>query len=265
MADVDLNGHRAHVETDGAGPEVVLVHGLTGSVALTWSEVAPALARDHRVVCYDLRGAGRSEVTPGPYSLDLLAADLAALLTATGADTACLVGHSLGGAIALAAAALVPERVARVVTLGVALPLPEPGRQMLLDLAARAGTEGMPSVARTLANLGTCEHFRSRQPERLERFVTAIAAADPGGFAALAHAVAGVELASRLPGVRAPVTLVAASEDELSPPAANEQLAESLAAADVQLVRGSGHEMTLEQPAAVLELIRTAERPSRPA
>ena len=257
---LEINGHRARVETAGSGPPVVLVHGLTGSVDETWTEVIRALATDHLVVAYDLRGAGASEVTAGPYSFDLLGADLAALLDALQLTGARLVGHSLGGAVALAAAARAPRRVGAVVSVGVALELPAAGRAGVLELARAARDDGMAAVAPILCDAGTSAAFRAEQPGRYARFHATLAERDARGFSALAHAVAGVELGSWVDDVAAPVLLVAAPADELSPIAANEALAGRLTDARLHVLEHGGHEVPIEQPDALVAVVRDGAR-----
>ncbi len=92
----------------GAGPPVVLVHGITESKEV-WAPIAARLAADHRVVSLDLRGHGAS--APGPrYEPGDLALDVAAVVTAAGLERPDLVGHSLGGVVVTAAASAVGAR-----------------------------------------------------------------------------------------------------------------------------------------------------------
>jgi 3-oxoadipate enol-lactonase len=257
MATVEINGHRANVAIEGDGPAVVLVHGLTGSIEGTWGPIRRDLATDHRVVAYDLRGAGASEVTPGPYSLDLLAADLVDLVGVLDLGAPMLVGHSLGGAIALAAAA--EGAASRVVAAGMALELPEQARDQVGAMAEAATAQGMAAIAPGFAELGFSDAFRERRPEAADAFVDAMARADAEGFAAIAGAVAGVELASRLARVVVPALLVAGDRDALSPVAANAEIAERLPDARLEVIEDAGHEITLEQPGAMTAAIHRFE------
>ena len=103
----DAKGTRLYSEIAGAGHPLLLLHG--GWVdSRMWDEQFDRLARDYRVIRYDLRGHGRSAIGSEPYShVD----DLDGLLTALGIDTACLLGLSLGGSVATAFAITRPERV----------------------------------------------------------------------------------------------------------------------------------------------------------
>src|SRR5258705_1449279 len=75
-----------HIEARGAGPAVVFTHGF-GRTGDTWARQAEALAGDHHVVTWDLRGHGRSEMPPGPYTREDALADLAAVVDAAVAET----------------------------------------------------------------------------------------------------------------------------------------------------------------------------------
>lgn len=108
------DGCHLHVEVLGTGAPVVLVPGLGGS-ATFWSAIAPLLARDHRVVLFDQRGAGRSDRPEIPYSIDLLASDLIEVLDALDIARAHIVGHSTGGVIGQTLALDYPKRVDRLV------------------------------------------------------------------------------------------------------------------------------------------------------
>src|SRR2546425_7010514 len=105
-----------HVEEHGSGRPLVLVHGLGGTGAAIWKHLIGPLARELRVVVYDLRGSGRSEVTPGRTTVEEHAADLEALIERLELDRVLLMGHSLGGSIVLRHAADQPERVAAAVS-----------------------------------------------------------------------------------------------------------------------------------------------------
>lgn len=92
-------GARLWYEDEGAGPVLVLVHGLGGSSA-DWESQIPEFARDHRVIAPDLRGFGRSQ-RRGPFRVARFAADVCALLDELGIGRFLLVGHSMGGAVAM--------------------------------------------------------------------------------------------------------------------------------------------------------------------
>jgi pimeloyl-ACP methyl ester carboxylesterase len=116
MPEVAANGTRLYYQQAGDGPDVVLVHAVTSNQAVwLFSGLVDALAADHRVTTYDLRGHGQSERPPTGYTSAEMAADFAALHAALGLGPAVLVGHSFGGVTALHAAALYPAAVKGVI------------------------------------------------------------------------------------------------------------------------------------------------------
>jgi pimeloyl-ACP methyl ester carboxylesterase len=122
-------GLRLHYQQLGDGPDVVLVHGLTGNLAVWHLQLVPALAERFRVLTYDLRGHGHSDTPPAGYSPDDMAGDLLALLDALGLERPVVVGHSYGADIALYHAANHPDRVREVIAIEAALPALEAVRR----------------------------------------------------------------------------------------------------------------------------------------
>lgn len=101
------------VTTAGAGDAIVLLHGFPFAHEI-WNAQIERLAQRHFVVAPDLRGLGKSSVTDGPYLMESLAGDLAGILDALGVRSATIVGHSLGGYVALAFFRMFSERVDRL-------------------------------------------------------------------------------------------------------------------------------------------------------
>jgi pimeloyl-ACP methyl ester carboxylesterase len=112
--EIVLHGHRVTYTEAGSGPLVVLLHGIAGS-GHTWDPVVPALAEHVHVVAPDLLGHGESAKPRGDYSLGAYASGVRDLLTALGHDAATVVGHSLGGGVAMQFAYQFPERCERLV------------------------------------------------------------------------------------------------------------------------------------------------------
>jgi pimeloyl-ACP methyl ester carboxylesterase len=109
-----VDGARLHYAVGGAGVPLVLVHGLGGTVE-NWRGIAPALARNHRVLVPDLPGHGRSEPLQEAAHLDVFVDAVCAMCAAEGMGSAVWFGHSLGGTIALRAAVRRPDAVRGVV------------------------------------------------------------------------------------------------------------------------------------------------------
>lgn len=112
--EITLHGHRVSYRRAGWGPVIVLIHGITGS-SLTWDEVIEPLSENYTVVAPDLLGHGESAKPSGDYSLGAYACGIRDLLSALGHDRATVVGHSLGGGVAMQLAYQFPERVERLV------------------------------------------------------------------------------------------------------------------------------------------------------
>jgi pimeloyl-ACP methyl ester carboxylesterase len=109
-----LHGQRVHFTIAGQGPPVVLIHGVSGR-ASQWDPVLQLLAENHVVVAPDLLGHGESAKPRGDYSLGAHASGIRDLLVGLNIERASIVGHSLGGGIAMQFAYKIPERCERLV------------------------------------------------------------------------------------------------------------------------------------------------------
>jgi pimeloyl-ACP methyl ester carboxylesterase len=111
---IELHGRRVIYRVAGSGPPVVLIHGMLNSSS-HWRSVALSLAGEYTVVAPDLIGHGDSAAPRGDYSLGAHAASIRDLLAAIGIDRATIVGHSLGGGVAMQFFYQFPQRVERLV------------------------------------------------------------------------------------------------------------------------------------------------------
>lgn len=252
VTEVESNGYRAHVEEFGSGPPLVLVHGLGGTGAEIWKRQIADLATEFRVIVYDLRGSGRSQVTPGPYSIDLLTEDLRALVEVLNLGRVAIVGHSMGGSIALSYAARYPGDVSALVGVGAPAELPVEAREGLAARAEAVEADGMSEVAVTVATNGVSPTFREQKPAEFQQLVAMLAGNDPRGYAAQCRALVDLDLGGRLGEVAAPVLLVSGDRDGVSPPAATAANAALVPGGRYTLVEDCGHILTWEKPAALM-------------
>jgi lipase len=137
------------------GPPVLAVHGITAT-HMAWLEVARRLP-DVTLLAPDLRGRGRSAGLPGPYGLAAHVADLVAVLDAAGCERVVVVGHSMGGFVAVALAAWHPDRVSRLVLVDGGLPTGRPE-----DPTPTGGIDAVlgPAAARLAMTFPSREAYR---------------------------------------------------------------------------------------------------------
>src|ERR687897_229115 len=112
--EANLHGHRAVYRTTGSWPTIVLIHGMINS-SRNWEEVAMRLAGSYRVIAPDLIGHGDAATPRGDYSLGAHAASIRDLMTTIGVERATIVGHSLGGGVAMQFFYQFPQRTERLV------------------------------------------------------------------------------------------------------------------------------------------------------
>jgi pimeloyl-ACP methyl ester carboxylesterase len=109
-------GLRFHYQQAGEGPDVLLVHGVTGDLSIWFlCQAMQALSTRYRVTAFDLRGHGYSDAPPDGYTSGDHAADLFALMDELAIERGTVVGHSFGGVIAMHAAVLAPARIEALV------------------------------------------------------------------------------------------------------------------------------------------------------
>ena len=158
-----LHGRAVNCVETGSGPVLLLIHGMAGNSG-NWQEVIGPLARHHTVIAPDLPGHGASAPGAGDYSLGALAAGLRDLLVVLGHERATLVGHSLGGGIAMQFAYQFPEITERLVLASSGGLGPEvspvlraaalPGADLFIAATATAGRSAGAALARGLAAAG---------------------------------------------------------------------------------------------------------------
>ena len=247
MPFADNHGTRIYWDEEGTGAPVLLIMGL-GYPSAMWHRTRPALSASYRTIALDNRGAGQSDVPPGPYSIALMASDAAAVLDAAGVPSAHVFGVSMGGMIAQEFALQYPARVRSLVLACTAPGGPE---------AQRAG----PDVTEVLFSTGLSPAERARAivpfifdsatpRERIEEDLAVLSQLYPipEGFFAQLQAILAWEAFSRLPQITAPTLVIHGVNDRLVPAANSDLIARRIPSAQLVKVADAGHIFLTDQP-----------------
>jgi 3-oxoadipate enol-lactonase len=235
----------------GQGPPLLMIPGL-GSTRNVYAPIVPLLAEHHRVIVFDQRGIGDSDITDGPYTMAQLAADAASVLDAAAEESAAVFGASMGGMVAQHLALDHPERVSKLVLACTgpgtphAVPADRDATRALLGKGAKTPEEAYRIACTVLysrAFQATHQDFIEQQiRERARRPVKARA------FSAQYEAVRHHDTWDRLPSLRMPVLVVHGTEDYVMPPGNGELLAQRIPGARLVLLDGLGHLFFHEDP-----------------
>jgi pimeloyl-ACP methyl ester carboxylesterase len=279
LNEITLHGHRVCFRSAGDGPLVILIHGITGR-SEQWVPSIEHLARDHEVLAPDLLGHGESAKPRGDYSLGAYASAVRDTMVALGHDRATVVGHSLGGGIAMQFAYQFPERCERLVLVssgglgrevhpmlraatlpGSELVLPLLTHAVLLArgesvgralgrLGLQAGTD-MAEIARGFASLGDAE--------ARDAFIeTMRAVLDPGGQRV--SALDRLYLTEALPSL-----LIWGASDPIIPAEHGRAAHELMPGSRLELLEGVGHFPQVEEPYRFAELLADFIASTEPA
>ncbi len=251
---IQANGITLNVQRIGTGPALVLLHGLASSMEL-WAGLNQSLLGERTLISYDLRGHGHSARPSGAHTLTKHAADLKGLLDALHIEQADLVGHSLGGMIALTLAGTEPWRVRTLTLVSSAASFPPDMRNTLFELASAASFGGMARIADTLIRLSFTSTFCAANPRMIATIRRGMMANDAASIAAAARMVAKADLQDQLGSIRCPTQIVVGEQDILTPPALAEELHRGIAGAQIRRLSDCGHAAPVEQPLALTEYI----------
>jgi pimeloyl-ACP methyl ester carboxylesterase len=253
MPKVRVGDVALHYVEAGTGEPLLLVMGLGGD-HLAWGLQMPVFAQRYRVIAFDNRGVGQSDVPDHPYTTRLMAEDAAGLLAALGVARAHVIGLSMGGMIAQELALNHPARV-RTLQLHATYARPD-GYLRALVAAWRTvrAALGREEALRTMALwLFTPEAYDER-PQLVETLLqTALANPYPQsvtGFMRQTDAVLAHDTLDRLAAIRCPTLVSVADQDVLVPPRFSRELAARIPGAELVVIPGSGHVALWEHPDA---------------
>ena len=198
------------------GPVLVLSNSL-GTALEMWEPQMPALTGRFRVLRYDTRGHGRSEVPPGPYSIADLGKDVLALLDDTGVGRASFCGVSMGGMIGMWLGINAKDRIERLVlcnTSAQKIGTPELWQERI----TLAQTKGMTALTEPVIERWFTPEFRARDPQAVDKVRKMLLATPGAGYAACCAAIRDHDQLASISAIRAPTLVVTGSRDPATPP-----------------------------------------------
>jgi 3-oxoadipate enol-lactonase / 4-carboxymuconolactone decarboxylase len=243
---IETGGLTTHVVSEGPqhGETVLLLHSL-GTTLHVWDPQAAALARTHRVVRPDLRGHGLSETPHGDYTMEQLARDALGVLDALSVRRAHVCGISIGGRIAMAMAALAPDRIASLILCDTALEFqPAEMWQQRMDAVAQGG---MAAVADAVMERWVLDQSLPSS-KGLRRMLLRT---DPAGYAGCAAALRDTRASDVAGRITCPTTVVVGDKDASTPPGAAQAVQGAIPGSEMVTIADAAHIPTFEREAAV--------------
>jgi pimeloyl-ACP methyl ester carboxylesterase len=246
MSTILANQIRCYYEEHGQGEPLVFIHGL-GSSTRDWEYQVPEFSKSFRVITYDMRGHGQSDKPAGPYTIPMLASDLAGLLRALQIPSAHVVGISLGGAIAFQFALDCPEMAKTLTIVNSGPSLGGTLEQARQEIERRVGVVqqlGMRAMGEALSsNL----YPKPEQAALRETFIERWAQNDPQAYIEATRSMLGWNVEDQLGEIQCP-TLILTADQDYSPVALKESYAKSIPNAQLVVIPDSHHATPIEQP-----------------
>ena len=251
MPAVKVGDINMYYEIHGNGEPLVLINGLGADIS-RWFRIIPVLSQKYQVLAFDNRGAGQTDKPDIPYTMEMMADDVAGLLEALNIDTAHIFGVSMGGMIAQHLALRHPKMVA-----GLILGCTRCGGPKSVydsDEASRVLdpelTRTMTAEQRTRALLPFLwsQKYIENNPDIVEEQVAAVIAhpVDPIGYTRQKQAADGHDTYDRLAEISAPTLIIAGEDDRLIPVENSHLLASKIPNAEIVILKKAGHGFTME-------------------
>jgi 3-oxoadipate enol-lactonase len=266
METARVNGIDVCYDVAGGGPWIVLSHSLACDRTM-WDEQTAMLTRRFRVLRYDTRGHGHSSAPPGPYTLDLLADDLKALLAHLGIDRTHFAGLSMGGMIGQTFEIKYPGIFQTLVLCDTTSAYPASAAPIWNERIRTARTEGMAAlVDSTLARWFT-QPFRDRRADVMQRFAALISSTPVEGYVGCSQALVRINVTEQLRNVRVPALVIVGEHDPGTPVAMARAIHEHLSGSKLAVLPDAAHIANVEQPEAfnrALEAFLATNTPKSP-
>lgn len=252
MPSAMIRGAECVYEVAGSGPPIVLIHSIGLSTREGWRNQVPVLARTHTVVTYDIRGLGQSEAGSEPLGVETFASDLTALMDHLGIPEATIMGVSLGGFIAQAAALSAPDRVTALVLVSTACRIAAGNTGARAERNARIRAHGMAAAAGPQLESHFSDGFRAAHPKVMEWYRSHYCANDPEAYIAIMEDLGRFDFCERLAAIRCPTLVVAGAEDTgavagREPLESARVLTDRIPAARLEIIEGAHHYPQIEQ------------------
>ncbi len=247
--------HGISVNYSLEGPEsapVIMFANSLGTDLRIWDAVAAQLRDDYRILRYDKRGHGLTDVTPGPYSMERLARDAVGLLDALGLQRVHFCGLSIGGMIGQQLAATFPERVHRLILCDTTMRMPDPA--IWDDRVVQVRQHGLEEVAAGAMERWFTPAFRGGADEALYRNMVARTPVE--GYAGCCEAIRDMDLVPLASRIQAHTLVVVGEDDPGTPPAMARELSDAIAGSRMVVIPQAAHLPCVEQPEALVRHLR---------
>ena len=232
-----------------ARPWIVLIHGL-GLRRETWRDHVPVLAKNYRVLTFDLYGHGESALPPETPSVQLFSEQIIDLMDELGIDNASMVGFSLGGMINRRLAMDHPKRVSSLVVLNSPHDRGEEAQRLVEERAADTSSGGPGATLDATIERWFTSEFREERPDIIAEIRHWVLANNPESYAAcrkvLAHGVK--ELIKPQPPISKPTLVITCENDSGSTPKMSYDIASEIDGAETIIVPHLQHMGLMEQP-----------------
>jgi 3-oxoadipate enol-lactonase len=234
-------------ELSGAAnqPVVMLSHSLGADLSM-WDRQLAALQPGFRVLRYDTRGHGGSEVAPPPYRLEELVEDAVALLDALEIPRVHFAGISMGGMIGQGLALGHPQRLLSLCLCSTAAVMPEAAQPVIQERIDIARAEGMPALVEgTLARWFTPTFLKSRPPE-VDAIGRQLRATPVAGYVGCTEAIRRLDYLDRLPRIGLPTLIVVGADDPGTPVSASQAIHERIRGSRLAVIPRAMHLANIE-------------------
>lgn len=245
---VTVGGLRIHYRLEGVPdrPVVMLCHGLLGSLEM-WQPQVRALGRNYHVLRFDNRGHGLSGVTPAPYTIEQLGADVIGLLDTVGIARAHFVGCSLGGMIGQELGARHPQRLRSLMLVGSRSVMPP--HSMWDERIRIARTLGIATLLPTMLERWFTPAFRASHPAQVDAIASAVIATSVEGFVGACMAIREMDHTQMLSRVGVPTLVTSANGDPGVPVDDTLRIQTAIPGAELALFDDARHLFSIERAA----------------
>ena len=245
---VEANGIRIHYQWDGPenGPLVVMSHALAATYQM-WDWQIQALTSRYRVLRYDIRGHGKTEIPDGAYTLEMLADDLLGLLDTLGVEKTHLVGLSLGGMIAQHVALKDQNRLSSLVLCDTSSHTPAALAPVWDRRIRLAQTEGMKALLQQTIERWFSLEYEKQARLDIHKISNMIRDTNPDGFVGCCHAVKNLNTTDRLHEIALPTLLIVGEDDPGATVESHEVIRDRIQASRLVVIPNAQHLSNIEQ------------------